>query len=131
MTVDYVIKLGGSLLNDIAAAGPFIAKLAGTRARCVFTVGSGPLGDSFTALGLERQTALPFDLSVECWSALQSINARLLCAMSNRLVLAPDYASASCGPAKPTRHHRRLPPRHPVRPPPPPDGGRAGRPDRP
>ncbi|WP_329296124.1 amino acid kinase family protein [Streptomyces sp. NBC_01455] len=99
MTVDYVIKLGGSLLNDIAAAGPFIAKLAGTRARCVFTVGSGPLGDSFTALGLERQTALPFDLSVECWSALQSINARLLCAMSNRLVLAPDYASASCGPA--------------------------------
>ncbi|ALV39166.1 hypothetical protein [Streptomyces sp. CdTB01] len=99
MTVDYVIKLGGSLLNDIAAARPFVTKLANTRARCVFTVGSGPLGEFFIALGLERQTNLPFDSSVECWAALQSINARLLCAMSDRLVLAPDYASASRGPA--------------------------------
>lgn len=99
MTVDYVIKLGGSLLNEITAARPFVAKLADTRARCVFTVGSGPLGESFAALELEQQTGLPFDLSVECWAALQSINARLLCAMSDRLVLAPDYTSASRGQA--------------------------------
>lgn len=91
MTVDYLVKVGGSLLNNIVMTKAFVTKLADDPRRFVITVGSGPMGDSFNALGLERKTQLPHNLSVGCWAAIQSINARLLCAMNDRLELAQDY----------------------------------------
>ena len=90
MTIDYVVKLGGSLLSNLEKTAEFLRKIAAVESTCLFTVGSGPLGDAYKALAYERRTSMPFDLYVECWSGIQSINARLIASIHPSFALCSD-----------------------------------------
>lgn len=82
MTVDFVVKLGGSLLSDLDKAAQFLRKVDTVPQDFIFTVGSGPLGDAYKAFDYEARTHMPYHFYVECWSAIQSINARLIASVS-------------------------------------------------
>jgi aspartokinase-like uncharacterized kinase len=87
MSVDYVVKIGGSLLVDLEKASAFLRKAAKAGPACVFTVGSGPLGDAFKDFAATSPAAMPFGPWVECWSAIQSINARLIVSLHDSYTL--------------------------------------------
>lgn len=101
MKIDFLVKLGGSLLNQPSLARLLLGKLVDVEDRIALTVGSGPLGDAFKSLGQDDLLADNPNESAECWSAIQSVNARVLKGMNQNLVLAKTLddivAHVGCG----------------------------------
>ena len=90
MKLDYIIKLGGSLLYDFPKTKKMLQKLIECRAgNFAVTIGSGILGeiykDYIDKLGEDKKNII-FENSVRDFSSLQSINASILSALNSNYI---------------------------------------------
>lgn len=89
MKVDYVIKVGGSILYDVTSADLLLDMMYKNKeANYVLTVGSGYLGEMYKDFVYSRNNLdIPFDDSVRDYANIQSINATVLASINNNFVV--------------------------------------------
>ena len=89
MNVDYVIKIGGSILYDCSAADLLLDLLY--RNKCgnyAVTVGSGYIGEMYKDFVYSQNNLnIRFDDSVRDYANIQSINASILSSINNNFVV--------------------------------------------
>ena len=89
MELDYIMKLGGSLLTDLDKTKILLSRIQNSRNRNVaYTVGSGYMGDVYNSwIKDENHLTIPFEKSIKIWSDIQSINANLLASLNSNFVV--------------------------------------------
>ena len=94
MKVDYVMKLGGSLLYDMQKTRIMLQRIdASKNHNTVYTIGSGYLGEVYKQWVMqENGVEMPFDNSIMTWSNIQSINANILAGINSNFVVCSDLA---------------------------------------
>ena len=92
MELDYIMKLGGSLLTDLDKTRILLNRIQKSRnTRVVYTVGSGYLGDVYKQwIKDEHDIDVPFDNSIKIWSDIQSINANILVSLNDSFVVCDN-----------------------------------------
>lgn len=78
MEIDYVIKLGGSLLYDIEKTRLLLQRSKDSQFHNVYLIGSGYLGEVFKKWKNMNNILLSFQNSAKCWANIQSINACII-----------------------------------------------------
>lgn len=89
--VDYVVKIGGSLLRKAAWIRCLLAKLETVKSNVVYTVGSGYLGEAFKRYLVSNGIQQGFSSSVKCWSGIQAVNVRMICDMNPQFVACSSF----------------------------------------
>lgn len=92
MELDYIMKLGGSLLTDLEKTRILLNRIQKSRnTKVVYTVGSGYLGDVYKQwIKDEHDIDVPFDNSIKIWSDIQSINANILVSLNDSFVVCDN-----------------------------------------
>lgn len=87
--IDFVIKLGGSLLYNIYIAKELLDCFdENEKNNLVFTVGSGYLGEAYKDFVITKnQLTVSFSNSVVNWANIQSINASILATLNPNYVI--------------------------------------------
>lgn len=86
MNVDYVIKMGGSIMYDKDKTIQLLRVLAQSKNKnIVYTIGSGYLGEVYKKWA--NDSMMPFDNSAICWSNIQSINANIIASMNQNFIV--------------------------------------------
>ena len=85
--IDYVIKIGGSLLYNIPDITCLLDKLTKSKVNAVFTIGSGHFGEVFKDFLKSNELKLPFEAAINCWSNIQSVNANIITGINNSFKL--------------------------------------------
>lgn len=89
MELDYIMKLGGSLLTDLEKTKKLLARIEkSSNHKVAYTVGSGYLGEVYKKwIKQENKLKLPHDNSIKVWSDIQSINANILTSLNDNFVV--------------------------------------------
>lgn len=92
MNVDYVIKLGGSLLYDCTTANILLDLIYKNKnANYVITVGSGYIGEMYKDFVYSKNNLnIAFDDSVRDYSNIQSINASILSSLNDNYIVCEN-----------------------------------------
>jgi UMP kinase len=89
MKVEYVMKMGGSILYETEKTCKLLEILANSRQKnIVYTIGSGYLGEVYKSWS--NDSSMPFDISAKCWSNIQSINANIISSLNDKFVVCED-----------------------------------------
>lgn len=89
MELDYIMKLGGSLLTDLEKTKILLNRIQNSPNKNIaYTVGSGYLGEVYKKwIKQEQKLPVPFENSIKIWSDIQSINANILASLNNNFVV--------------------------------------------
>lgn len=92
MKIDYVIKIGGSILYDCTEASVLLNLLYKNKnANYVITVGSGYIGEMYKDFVYERNDLnIEFNNSVRDYSNIQSINASVLSSINKNYIVCEN-----------------------------------------
>lgn len=89
MKLDYIMKLGGSLLTDLDKTKILLSRIQNSPNKNVaYTVGSGYLGEVYKKwIKEENKLSLPYQNSIKIWSDIQSVNANILASINHNFVV--------------------------------------------
>ena len=89
MELDYIMKLGGSLLTDLEKTKKLLGRIEkSSNQKVAYTVGSGYLGEVYKKwIKHENNLKLPFENSIKVWSDIQSINANILTSLNDNFIV--------------------------------------------
>ncbi len=92
MKIDYVMKLGGSLLYDLPKTRLLLSRIEKSSNRnVVYTVGSGYLGEVYKKwVKDDNNISLPYENSIKIWSDIQSANANILASLNPLFVVCDN-----------------------------------------
>ena len=92
MKIDYVMKLGGSLLYDLEKTRALLSRIASSSNHNIaYTVGSGYLGEVYKKWVREdNAVSIPFDNSIKIWSDIQSANANIIAALNPNFIVCDN-----------------------------------------
>ena len=78
MELDYIMKLGGSLLTDLDKTKILLSRIQNSRNRNVaYTVGSGYMGDVYNSwIKDENHLTIPFENSIKIWSDISNVSMK-------------------------------------------------------
>lgn len=88
MSIDHIIKLGGSLLYDFQKTKTLLdAIYHDNKCNIAITVGSGLLGEMYKEFISHLDASIPFNDSLRDFSNIQSMNASVLTALNSNYVV--------------------------------------------
>ncbi len=92
MKIDYVMKLGGSLLYDLEKTKSLMSRIEkSSNKNVVYTVGSGYLGEVYKKwVREENGISVPYENSIKIWSDLQSTNANIIASLNHNFVVCDN-----------------------------------------
>lgn len=92
MKIDYVMKLGGSLLYDLEKTKSLMSRIEkSSNKNVVYTVGSGYLGEVYKKwVRGENGISVPYENSIKIWSDLQSTNANIMASLNPNFVVCDN-----------------------------------------
>lgn len=92
MKVDYLMKLGGSLLYDLDKTKMLMERIEkSSNKNVVYTVGSGYLGEVYKKWGREENKInVPYENSIKIWSDIQSTNANIMASLNPNFIVCDN-----------------------------------------
>lgn len=92
MKIDYVMKLGGSLLYDLDKTRQLLKRIENSENNnVVYTVGSGYLGEVYKKwVRDDNGISVPYENSIKIWSDIQSTNANVIAGLNSRFVVCDN-----------------------------------------
>lgn len=98
MKIDYLIKLGGSLLYDCSLTNILLDQLYNNKQNnIVVTVGSGYLGEMYKDFVYNQNNLnISFNDSLRDYSNIQSINASILSSMNENYIVCNNKDEINC-----------------------------------
>ena len=92
MKVDYLMKLGGSVLYDLNKTRILMERIEkSSNKNVVYTVGSGCLGDFYKRWVREGSGVIvPYENSIKIWSDLQSANANIIASLNSNFIVCDN-----------------------------------------
>lgn len=94
MELDYIMKLGGSLLTDLDKTKILLNRIKNSPNKNIaYTVGSGYLGEVYKKwIKEEHKLSVPYENSIKIWSDIQSINANIVASLNDSFVVCNNQA---------------------------------------